>query len=219
VSDSPTVRRRLAQALLRQTAWILPKQRRPWAEAMLSELHHLGNDREALRWSVSCLIAGIKERVHAMITGNLKIARWVLIPEMLLCFAPTSIGWWDATFGDYGVVGLNADIIHRYFAGASGTTALVWMISAAIVEILGPVGLIAAARLIMLRRAMSRTLGAMLIIGPIIHLGFSFTRFIISPPLLIAALDEVILFGLLPLAGALHLAWLGSHESPTPIRA
>jgi hypothetical protein len=219
VSDSPTVRRRLAQALLRQTAWILPKPRRPWAEAMSSELDHLDNDREALRWSASCLIAGIRERGHAMITGNLKIARWVLIPEMLLCFGPPSIGWWDATFGDYGVVGLNADIIHRYFAGASGTAALVRMISAAIVGLLGPAGLIAAARLIMLRRAMSRTLGAMLIIGPTIHLGFSLTRFIISPPLLVVTLDEVILLGLLPLAGALHLAWLGSHESPTPIRA
>jgi len=158
-----------------------------------------------------------------MIAGNLKIARWVLIPEMLLCFGPPTIGWWDATFGYSGVypgvVQLNADIIHRYFAGASGTAALVGMTLGAIIGILGPVGLIAAARLIILRRAMSRTLGAVLFIGPIIHLGISLTRFIISPPALLVTLNEVILFGLLPAAGTLHLAWLGSHESPTPIRA
>ena len=219
MSDSPTVRLRLAQTLLRQTAWILPKKRRPWAKAMLSELHHLDNDREALRWSVSCLIAAIKERVHSMITGNLKIARWVLIPEMLLCFGPLSIGWRDATFGDSGVVRLNADIIQRFFSGASGTAALVWMISGAIVGILGPVGLITAARLIILRRATNRTLGAVLIIGPIIYLGISFvTRFILSRPPQLVTLDEVILFCLLPIAGAMHLLWLSSHQSPTPIR-
>jgi len=55
-----------------------------------------------------------------MITGNLKIARWIFLPEILLCFVPLSIAWLDSMFGGSGVMRLSVDVIHRGFVGVRG---------------------------------------------------------------------------------------------------
>ncbi len=208
--------RRLAYGLIRFAAWLLPKNRADWARSMHSELHHLENDFEALIWALGCAVASLKEGLNAMTIGNLKISRWILVPEMALCFVPLTLAWLDGVFGMSGIIRLNMDVIQQYFIGSpAGVTALMTMFSTAILGVLGPVGLIMAIRLIVLDRSIrSRSLGMALIGGPIligiIHLARSL---IIDKGLQIFdALALLLLFSILPAIGAAHLLYLGSSS-------
>lgn len=59
--------RRVAQALLRHAAQIMPHGDMRWDQAMQNELHAIEDDREALRWAIGCVIAGYWERSNAML--------------------------------------------------------------------------------------------------------------------------------------------------------
>src|SRR5262249_14887161 len=92
-----TLSRRVGEALLRASEALLPERRRVWAKAMRGEYEHFTNDqyltdRQALAWAAGCLLVSLKERM-AMIKGNFKISRWLLAPEMLLCFLPLTLLW------------------------------------------------------------------------------------------------------------------------------
>jgi hypothetical protein len=124
---------------------LLPITRADWAKAMNSELDRVEDDRDALVWAFGCLVAGFKERVNVMFVGNLRISRWVLTAEMLLCFVPLTMGWLDAIGGDSGIVRLNMDIVQKYFLDVrGGTLVLVTMMAGAILGVLGPIGLLVA---------------------------------------------------------------------------
>jgi hypothetical protein len=137
---------------------------------MRSEFDRCESNREAFGWAIGCVIAGFKERVHAMLVGNLKISKWVLAPEMLLCFVPLTFAWRDAIVGDSGILRLNIDIIQTYFIGRpGGEIELAAMIAGAVVSVLGPIGLIVAFRLIVLGRPIRRRwLRRALVIGPVL---------------------------------------------------
>lgn len=60
--------RRLALALARLAAWLLPPARAEWAEAMRAELHYIDSDRRAVWFALGFLFAGLEERVNAMQT-------------------------------------------------------------------------------------------------------------------------------------------------------
>jgi len=47
---------------IRLAAWILPPQRKDWAEAMLNEMAWAGSRRAALHWMLGCLWSAIRER-------------------------------------------------------------------------------------------------------------------------------------------------------------
>lgn len=144
-----------------------------------------------------------------MVTGNLKISRWVLFPEMLLCFVPPTMGWLDSIGGTSGIIRLNMEIIQKYFLDVpGGTAALAMMVSAAVLGILGPVGLIVALRLIALGRPIGRWLGITLIVGPVL-LGGSMViaRFIMDSALVVSR--EMVLVYVLPALGAVHMLHLG----------
>lgn len=209
MNRSETRSRRLAFALIELAIRLLPGTRIEWAKAMLSELYYLENDRKAVLWAVGCLVASIKERVSAMVTGNLKISRWILVPEMLLCFVPLTIGWLDSVGGASGIIRLNMEIIQKYFFGVpGGTAALAMMVSGAILGVLGPVGLIAAMRLIALGRPISRWLGTTLIVGPVLLGGtIVVARFIMDSELAVSR--EMVLICVLPALGAAHMLHLG----------
>lgn len=103
-----------------------------------------------------------------MLTGNLKISRWIFVPEMLLCFVPLTLGWLDALGGSSGIVRLNGDVIQKYFLHSpGGTLALLGLIAGAILGALGPLGLTAACRLVVSGRPRgSRWFRRVLVAGP-----------------------------------------------------
>ena len=70
--------RRLASALTRHAAHVLPASRSDWAQAMRTELEHIQSDAEAIRWAIGCVLAGYVERSRVMNLLDLGIARAIL---------------------------------------------------------------------------------------------------------------------------------------------
>ena len=191
---------------------------------MHSELDRVVDDRDALVWAFGCLVAGFRERVNVMLFGNLKIARWVLAAEMLLCFLPLTMGWLDAIGGDSGIIRLDMHIIQTDFAGAK-MFALVAMFASAILGAVGPIGLIAAFRSIVLGRPVRGWFGIALLIGPILCGAVTIaSRWAIGGPEAFnphayGTFDfwsAILLLSVLPALGAAHLLRLGPAESAEP---
>lgn len=166
-----SLERRLALVLMRCVDRVLPTSRDDWARAMLAELDHLESDRDALAWATGCLVAASKERIITMLTGNLKISRWILVPEMLLCFVPLTFGWLDAIGGSSGVIRLNGTVIHRHFLHEpGGTFILAALLAGAVLGFLGPLGLTAAFRLVLSGQPpRNQWLRTALVAGPVVY--------------------------------------------------
>jgi hypothetical protein len=171
MSESVSLRRRLARALMRCATIALPATRADWASAMNAELDHFDSDHDASVWAIGCVVAALRERANVVFIGNLKVSRWILAPEMLLCFVPLTVLWLDAIGGSSGIIRLNGDVIQRYFLDArGGKFALVTMIAGVILGTLGPLGLTAAFRLIVFGRTpSSRWFRTALVAGPILY--------------------------------------------------
>lgn len=224
MNRSATLTRRFAMRLLNIAVRLLPRSRTDWARAMLSEMHYLEGDRHAVRWAVGCCVAAIKERVIPMQTGNLKISRWVFCLEMALCFLPLTIGWLDALSGGSGIITSNFEVISRHFADApGGGIVLAMIVSGAILGLLGPIGLVAAYRLVVLGRPMrSRWLRAALVVGPLLYGVLTLAcRFAMggSAAFSFNAVDAfdlwsgVLLLSLLPALGAAQMLLFGLRQS------
>jgi hypothetical protein len=221
--------RRVTLALIRLAAQLLPRTRDDWARAMRAELDRIDNDREAFAWAFGCALAGLKERIDAMATHP-KISRWILAPEMLLCFVPLTIGWRDGIIGSTGIVRLNVDVIQRYFLGVhGGILTLVVIFSGVVLATVGPLGLLAAFRSIVWGRPIrNEWLRAFLVIGPILYgLMTLVSRLAMDGlPSFSFATDDafdfwsgILLLSILPALGATHMLRLfppKSDSSPVP---
>jgi len=161
-------RRHLAARLMRVAVALLPQDRAAWGRAMRAELDCLEQDSEALTWALGCVLAGARERVSAMLPGNLKISRWVLCAEMLLCFVPPTLAWLDMLAGTSGVIRLSPAVIERYFLNSpADTLLLISMLTGSILGILAPLSLILALRVIVLGRPLRiRWLRSAIVAGP-----------------------------------------------------
>jgi pimeloyl-ACP methyl ester carboxylesterase len=63
MTASPGWLRRLAVEAVRHAARVLPLAYAPWADAMLSELHYIDDDRAAVRWAAGCVVACYTKRL------------------------------------------------------------------------------------------------------------------------------------------------------------
>jgi hypothetical protein len=171
VNELTPLTRRMTRTLMRCAIRLLPPTRLDWAKAMRAELDCFENDRNACFWAAGCVVAALKERMTAVFTGNLKIPRWLLILEMLLCFVPLTLGWLDgmlATSGIFGVFQLNGQI--DFFTVHGGALALAPIVAGAVVGALGPLGLVAAYRLIILgHQTSTRWTRYVLIAAPLLY--------------------------------------------------
>lgn len=227
--SSESAMRRIAAAVIGCAAWCMPAGRAGWMKAMCSELDHIENGRHALLWAVGCLFAAIKQRMTIMIYGDLKISRWLLVPEMLLCFAPLTLLWLDGIDGTSGLWRLNSAVIHKYFIGVPGGTALLVSLFAGVaLATIGPVALIAAFRMIV-KRAPIRNAGlrVLLLAAPVIYGLMSVATRMIETgttafdPACADAFDfwsGIVLLSILPALGAAHLLRL-SPDTPERIAA
>jgi hypothetical protein len=133
---------------------------------MRSEFMHIHSDREALYWALGCVLVSLKQRMTTMITGNLKISRWLLTPEMLLCFAPLTLLWLDGIDGSSGLLHLNRATIDKYFLGTpGGGVFLIALLSGVVLATIGPIALVAAFRLIVWGRSIKSPLLRAALIG------------------------------------------------------
>ena len=212
---SETMIRRMALAIIRQALRLLPHTRSEWAQAMLTEFYYLDRDSDALVWAGGCLIASITMRIDAMITGNLKISRWILAPELLFCFVPLTLAWFDGIFGMSGIIRLNMEIIQQYFINSTtGTLVLIMMLALAILGVLGPVALFAACRLIVTGRSLPRNLPAMVLItGPIVLGVIYVTGWLLTgTEIRFDHWGGILLFSILPALGAAHMYYVYSPD-------
>ena len=86
--------RRIASALMRHAARIMPASRADWSAAMESELGLIEDDKVALHWALGCVIAGYRERTSDMLqTWYVRSALACLIVLLALreFFAPLLI--------------------------------------------------------------------------------------------------------------------------------
>lgn len=192
--------RRIATKLAAHAAKILPDHRSEWAQAITNEIEHLPDDRAALRWSLGCLLAGYKERMHAMNMRHLQVSGWLLGIEMLLCFAPMSF--------------LGLAVIPATITGNMPLTdALIYLSIAAV----GPVGLIVAFRTIVLRRPApgNPVLIAMCVFAALPIIAFELQS-IGGLEALGQSWREAVLLAILPAAGVAHLIYIARRSTRLP---
>jgi len=214
--DSIPLLKYIAFMLMKLALRILPSSCNEWARAMLTEFHYLDRDHDALLWAGGCVIAAISMRLDTMIIGNLKISRWILIPELLLCFVPLTLFWLDTSFGIYGIFRHNMDFVQQNIVRfPEGTAFTVMILTTAVLGLLGPVGLISAFRLIVLKQPVhARIAGIGLIAGPFILGIVTVTCLLLMRPVI--WLDELglvmLLFSVMPSIGAAHMFYISTPE-------
>ncbi len=207
----------LVSLSMRLAAALLGKHGNEWLQAMQAELDHVPAD-ERLMWSLGCLLAALKRRFQVMRIGNFQIPRGLLLLELLVCFAPITLGWWDAVFGPSGVLGLNQSVIQQHFSATPlARTVLGMMIGAAVIGLVGPIGLFLASRAAVTGAGLrSRALGIAMIAGVMLYIGASILlRMFSGPGAYAATLSFIVLIGALPALGTAHLMYL-SRPEPQP---
>jgi hypothetical protein len=186
---------RIALGLAAHAAHILPLQRREWSSAMISEVDHLPSAGAAIRWAMGCIIAGYIERIR-MSRSLRHLSRWVLSLEMLLCFVPVT--WLFA-----------AVISSSIHAMPSLPTALLF-VSATLV---GPVGLMIAAKTLVFRQAVGRITSAALCVLALWTFATYLALIFRNPSALSSGWRDIVLIAVLPGLAAVHLAFMASEAA------
>jgi hypothetical protein len=207
----------LISLCLRVAAALMGKDGSEWSRAMIAELSHVPAN-ERLGWALGCVIASVKWRFDTMRSGNLRVSPGVLLLELLLCFLPITLGWWDAMFGQSGILGLNQRIIEDSFSATPLNRAVLgMMICAAVIGLAGPVGLFFTSRAVITGVGLrNRALGIAMIAGVTLFIVASILlRLLAGPGAYAANFSFIVLIGLLPVLGTAHLMYL-SRPEPQP---
>jgi hypothetical protein len=81
---SHTLCRLLANAVVRLAARLMPRPLERWADGMRSEVAHVGDDLEALRWAIGCVGAASLARLRTLYLLDVLAVR--LIGVLLAAF-------------------------------------------------------------------------------------------------------------------------------------
>lgn len=202
----------LASIYLRLATWLLRNQHQDWARAMLAELEHV-DVSERTSWAFGCLIAAFQQRFVSMRNGTLRISRSILLLELVVCFLPLTLGWFDVVFGGSGVTHLNSNIVEQHFLNTPlGTSILGMMIGAAVIGVIGPIGLFLTLRAVTQGIGLSnRPLGLAMISGVASYAAASvILRLIAGPGAYAADVSFILLMIVLPAVGIAHLMYLAT---------
>lgn len=206
----------LASIYMRFAISLLRNQHEDWARAMSAELEHVDKS-DRVSWAFGCLLAAIKQRIVSMQSGTLRISRSVLFLELIVCFLPLTLGWFDVVFGGSGLWQLNSNIIEKYFLDTPLNTGILgMMIGAAIIGLIGPIGVLLTFRAVTTGAGLTnRTLGIGMIAGVSAYAVASvMLRLIAGPGGFAATPSFVLLMMVLPAAGIAHLMYLATPARP-----
>jgi len=157
-----------------------------------------------------------------MNNNTLRISRWVLSLELVVCFFPITVGWFDAVFGDSGVTRLSSSVIGKYFLDTPlNTSILGMMIGGAVVGLVGPIGLFLTLRAVTTGRGLrSRTIGIAMIAGVVSYaIASVMLRLVGGPGAYAATIDFIVLMIMLPAVGIAHLMYLATPVGPKVVRS
>ena len=211
--------RRLATKLIIIAIHIVPGSGKNLAYAMVSEYCHINDAYDALKWAAGCVIACITLRVQSMVRGTLNVSRLVFTVEIVCCFMPLTLVWFDGVFGMSGVLTLNVPVIQEYFiSNLTGTIVLIQMIMLAVAGVLGPVGMVLLLKYILQSaRPAGKLLPGFLIAGPLCLGGVYLSGWIItSTELRLDHFAGLLIFTVLPAMVSAHLYYF---YTPAPTDA
>ena len=142
-----------------------------------------------------------------MMTGELRISKWVLVLELACCFVPLTLFWLIILFDG----SVDPGILQQYFEAPDGIVVLVYTLSMALLGAVGPIGLLIAFRRVALGRSgRNDPLGVAMIAGAtllgVVYVGT--TLVLGGPGRWVPWLGGVLLFAILPVVGAAHLRYL-----------
>jgi hypothetical protein len=184
--------RRLAVRLAAHAEKALPRSRVDWASAMRNEIHHISGNHAALKWALGCVFASYIERLRTMNVSNPRISRWVLVLEMLFCFAPLT--WLClATFANLGRM-----------EGKTGIFALT-------VAAAGPIGLIVAIKVVVLNRPSLTKFAMAALCILAVWTGLAYSLQLLAEPEPALHWRDFVLIALLPALGIAHLLYLATR--------
>lgn len=73
-----SLRRALAERLMRWSERLMPGSRRPWAQAMRAELDHIDRERDVLAWAFGCCVSSFGLRIREILVKRESIAGFVI---------------------------------------------------------------------------------------------------------------------------------------------
>jgi len=198
MTAGPGLLRRWAIRLARHAATVMPESRGEWAAAVSSELHAIPADYAALRWALGSVTTSYKERVRMMSVGSLRISRWMLALESLICFLPVTL--------------LGVGVVFATEAGNKPEILALVLLSAAAI---GPIGLSVAFRIVVLQRThLSRiAVAVMCVFAAWTLLAYFGTMITVSRLEATQWWREAFLIALLPAIGAAHLAFVSRQPN------
>lgn len=160
-----------------------------------------------------------------MKTGSLQISRWVLVPEMLLCFLPLTLAFVGSLYEVLDIARLDATHLHKYYLATA--TGWLFLISTPLVVLAtaigGPVSLAVTAWYVGRRRGLrARWLWQSMVVAPLL-MGLGLITLRLSngglaafAPNQVDAFDfygGVIMLSALPALGAVHLRGLSANAA------
>lgn len=226
MSAGPNRTGRMVPIAFRCARWLMPAGSTDWIDAMEAECSLIGDETREVRWALGSLSVALTKRFKVMLIGDLKISRWVLAPELLLCFGPLAFGWTDVVWGVSGVTTLNAEVVQQYFLNTPrGTFMLIYMLLEAVLGILGPIALVLGTAFVIFNRPIlsRRVAAALLAIAGGIALIFT-ARLVFdfiapdSVPNFGGFAGVMLLFSILPAVGLTHMYYLGQAVRATPAK-
>jgi hypothetical protein len=161
---------------------------------MRNEIHHISSDHAALKWALGCLFASYKDRMRTMIASNPRISRWVLVLEMLFCFTPLTL-LCLATFANLGRM-----------EGKTGMLALT-------VAAAGPIGLIAAFKVVVLNRPSLSKFAVVALCILAAWTGVAYSLQLLAEAEPASHWRDFVLIALLPAVGIAHLLYLATRPA------
>lgn len=200
------IKDRLAHALLGHAARVAAPDDADWIQAISFELAHLPKDTATLSWALGCVFVSYTGRVSAMFRSPDHWPRWLMLLEMLVCLGPATA---------YFVL-ISVSTIQGYtlFLPTQGLTQLQEGLIFGSAALIGPVGLIAAHKILFSQASVPRGLLVM-VLGSLVAwaLAVCVALFGYLHVELAAWFGMYCLpFVLLPAAAAVHLAWIGSRR-------
>lgn len=211
----------LASIFLGFASWLLRNERAEWARAMQSEFQHV-SERERLAWALGCLIAAIRQRWAPMNAGDFRVSRLVMLVETLGCFGFLTLAWYVVTLGDGGLARMNGEIIAKNFFSYPGGPYVFWlMVASAIVWLLGPIGLILGLRYVLQGRALANTTLGWTLVAAMVGLQVfgALAGYFYGPDDFRPQPGLLLVMAVMPVAGILHLMYLGRPAGSQPLPA
>lgn len=202
--------------LLALARWLMPGDRREWSEAMRAEIHYVPRGAR-FSWAAGCLFVALEQRFASMDKGGWRVTRGIMAIELLGCFGPATLAWWEFMSGPSGLMRMSAAGFERLFFNVPGGDWEfgLWL-GFGVAAFVSVIGLCLGLRYVVTGKALrDRVLGFTLLAVLGVHsLAGTVSLLVNGVSAFSIRLDLFVLLTLLPAAAIAHLLYLGETGRP-----